>query len=40
MVAYGDCVDQDALCDRIGHPLEYYERRLDGADPEALDADI
>jgi DNA primase large subunit len=40
MVAYGDCVDQDALCDRIGHPLEYYERRLDGADPEALEADV
>ena len=33
MQAYGDCVDQDALCARIGHPLEYYERRLDGDDP-------
>lgn len=33
MQAYGDCVNQDALCDRIGHPLEYYERRLDGDDP-------
>lgn len=39
MVAYGDCVNQDALCDRIGHPLEYYRRRLDGADPAALEAD-
>lgn len=40
MVAYGDCVNQDALCDRIGHPLEYYERRLDGADPAALEPDV
>jgi DNA primase large subunit len=39
MVAYGDCVNQDALCARIGHPLEYYRRRLDGADPEALEAE-
>jgi DNA primase large subunit len=39
MQAYGDCVNQDALCDRIGHPLEYYRRRLDGADPEALEAE-
>ncbi|MDZ7700976.1 MAG: DNA primase large subunit PriL [Halobacteriales archaeon] len=39
MVAYGDCVNQDALCDRIGHPLEYYRRRLDGADPAALEAE-
>lgn len=35
MQAYGDCVNQDALCDRIGHPLEYYRRRLDGDDPES-----
>jgi len=33
MQAYGDCVNQDALCGRISHPLEYYEKRLDGADP-------
>ena len=39
MVAYGDCVNRDALCARIGHPLAYYERRLDGADPEALEAE-
>jgi DNA primase large subunit len=38
MVEYGDCVDTDALCARIGHPLEYYERRLDGVDPDALEA--
>ncbi|MFB6354367.1 MAG: DNA primase regulatory subunit PriL [Halobacteriales archaeon] len=39
MVAYGDCVNRDALCARIGHPLDYYQRRLDGADPAALEAD-
>lgn len=33
MVAYGDCVNKDALCERIAHPLEYYERRLAGDDP-------
>ena len=33
MQAYGDCVNRDSLCDRIAHPLEYYERRLDGASP-------
>lgn len=37
MQAYGDCVNQDSLCRRIGHPLEYYERRLDGAVPEPGD---
>lgn len=39
MVAYGDCVNQDALCARIGHPLEYYGRRLDGIEPGALEAE-
>lgn len=34
MVAYGDCVNKDALCDQISHPLEYYEERLDGVTPE------
>ncbi|MFB6228549.1 MAG: DNA primase regulatory subunit PriL [Halobacteriales archaeon] len=33
MVAYGDCVNTDDLCERIAHPLEYYERRLAGEDP-------
>jgi DNA primase large subunit len=33
MQAYGDCVNKDQLCARIAHPLEYYEKRLDGADP-------
>lgn len=39
MVAYGDCVNQDALCARIGHPLAYYERRLAGEDPETLEVE-
>lgn len=39
MVAYGDCVNRDALCARIGHPLEYYQRRLDGVDPDQLEAE-
>lgn len=34
MVAYGDCVNTDDLCERVAHPLEYYERRLAGEDPE------
>ncbi|MFB6295901.1 MAG: DNA primase regulatory subunit PriL [Halobacteriales archaeon] len=28
MQAYGDCVNMDDLCERIAHPLEYYEERL------------
>lgn len=31
MVAYGDCVNKDELCATIAHPLEYYEKRLQGA---------
>jgi DNA primase large subunit len=33
MVAYGDCVNTDTLCEQVAHPLEYYERRLAGEDP-------
>lgn len=38
MDAYGDCVNKDALCERIPNPLEYYDRRLDRPDaaPEAV----
>lgn len=34
MQAYGDCDESimDALCEQITHPLEYYERRLQGDD--------
>ena len=35
MQAYGDCVNRDSLCSRIAHPLEYYQRRLDGSEPES-----
>lgn len=34
MVAYGDCVNKDALCEQISHPLEYYDRRLAGDTPD------
>jgi len=33
MVAYGDCVNTDDLCERVAHPLAYYERRLAGEKP-------
>lgn len=28
MRTYGNCVDSDDLCEKIGHPLSYYKRRL------------
>jgi len=28
MKAYGDCVDMDDRCERIRHPLAYYESAL------------
>jgi DNA primase large subunit len=28
MQAYGDCVNMNDLCERIAHPLAYYEERL------------
>ncbi|MFB6077900.1 MAG: DNA primase regulatory subunit PriL [Halarchaeum sp.] len=37
MQAYGDCVDPDALCDHISHPLSYYEAKLDDADEDELE---
>jgi len=36
MDAYGDCVNTDEVCERVPTPLVYYERRLEGADPERL----
>lgn len=36
MVAYGDCVNKDDLCETISHPLEYYEQRLAGAPGEKV----
>ena len=32
MDAYGDCVNKDALCAEIQHPLSYYETRVESAD--------
>lgn len=32
MVAYGDCINPDELCDRIDNPLAYYEAALAEAD--------
>lgn len=37
MQAYGDCVNPDALCEHISHPLSYYEAKLDDADEEELE---
>ncbi len=37
MQSYGDCVNKDDLCERIPHPLSYYERRLDDADEDDLE---
>ena len=31
MDAYGDCVNTDALCAEIQHPLSYYETRVESA---------
>ncbi|MFB6186673.1 MAG: DNA primase regulatory subunit PriL [Halobacteriaceae archaeon] len=36
MKSYGDCVNMDALCEEISHPLSYYEVKLDDADEEEL----
>jgi len=37
MKAYGDCVNPDALCEHINHPLSYYEVKLDDADEDELE---
>ena len=37
MKSYGDCVNPDALCDHISHPLSYYEAKLDDSDEDDLD---
>ncbi|GAB3041871.1 DNA primase regulatory subunit PriL [Natronobiforma cellulositropha] len=37
MVSYGDCVNKDDLCERIPHPMAYYERRLDETDDDELE---
>ena len=35
--SYGDCVNMDDLCERISHPLAYYERKLEDSDEEELE---
>ena len=37
MQSYGDCVNKDDLCERIAHPMAYYEDRLDDEDDEDLE---
>lgn len=37
MQSYGDCVNKDDLCERIPHPMAYYENRIDEADDELED---
>ncbi|WP_226004699.1 DNA primase regulatory subunit PriL [Natrinema salinisoli] len=37
MQSYGDCVNKDDLCERIPHPMAYYEERIDEADDEELE---
>jgi len=37
MQSYGDCVNMDDRCERISHPMAYYEGALDDADDEVTD---
>ncbi|MFC7214356.1 DNA primase regulatory subunit PriL [Saliphagus sp. GCM10025334] len=37
MQSYGDCVNKDDLCERIPHPMAYYEHRIDDADEDDLE---
>ncbi len=37
MQSYGDCVNKDDLCERIAHPMAYYENRLEDADEDELE---
>jgi len=37
MQSYGDCVNKDDLCERIPHPMAYYENRLDDAEEDELE---
>lgn len=37
MQSYGDCVNMDDLCERISHPLGYYEKKIDDADEDELE---
>ncbi|WIV65859.1 DNA primase regulatory subunit PriL [Natrialbaceae archaeon AArc-T1-2] len=37
MQSYGDCVNKDDRCERIAHPMAYYESRLDETDEDDLE---
>jgi DNA primase large subunit len=37
MVSYGDCVNKDDLCERISHPMAYYEEKLDETDDDEIE---
>jgi len=37
MVSYGDCVNKDDLCERISHPMAYYEKKIDDAEDDELE---
>jgi DNA primase large subunit len=37
MMSYGDCVNKDDLCERISHPMAYYEKKIDDADDDVED---
>ncbi|RQG89136.1 DNA primase regulatory subunit PriL [Natrarchaeobius halalkaliphilus] len=37
MQSYGDCVNKDDLCERIPHPMAYYEERIDDAEDDELE---
>ena len=37
MVSYGDCVNKDDLCERISHPMAYYEEKLDDTDDDEIE---
>jgi len=36
MQSYGDCVNMDDLCERISHPMAYYEKTIDDTDEDEL----
>lgn len=36
MQSYGDCVNMDDRCERISHPMAYYEQALEDADEDDL----
>jgi DNA primase large subunit len=37
MQSYGDCVNTDDLCERISHPMAYYEKKIDDAAEDELE---